>query len=1141
MIVLGYNYILGRSGAGKTRLCLNQIISTKSSGGNNAVIYIVPEQFSLQSEKNLLSSSGESGLMRERVLSFQRLAYHVFSEFGGIQEVVLDDTGKNMVLRKAIFEVNDKLKFFKGAVDKQGFIDSLSATVTEFYQYDISANSLAASADDISHNDNLRLKMHDLHLIFKQYQACLEKNYVSGDETLDILAGKVEKSKLVKDAEIWIDGFTGFTPQEYKVIEKLLMYAKNVTFSLTTDEPKTSYADIKQSEPFFETKNTIKLINELANNNSVEQGDTIYLNDNLRSLDSPDLKFLEENFFGSNVVPFRNACDNIKVVYADNINDEIHYTAKKITELVMERKYSFNEIAVITCAPSDYEKNIKLIFSQYNLPVFIDTNKDILSHPLTEFIRSALEIVAYNWQYESVFRLLKTNILHIPREKVDLLENYVLAYGIKRGRWKKPWVYGFGGRYEHFDELEMNELRLEVVSALEPLTKHFTKSGKYNITDISKALYDLLKNCGATDALSDLMDKMINAGQLEVYREHSQIWGKVISLLNQTVDVLGKEKISVEEYAKILEAGFSGTKLGLTPHSLDQIIIGDLRRTRLQEVKALFLLGANEGALPGKTAQSGILSDDDRRTISKEMRLKLAGDSVSTAYEEQFSIYSCISKPSEFLSLSCFLGGLDGKALRPSMMLDKISELLPKAEKITLSQIPESSLYNISSAEPTFNGFTSRLRSFVQTGEIPDLYKDAYAYFISDEIYKKKLDKIKKLMGGINRQEKLTKQSITELYSSRINSSVSKLEKYVQCPFSYFVQYNLSAKERKIYEVASVDLGNIFHKVLEKFALGLKEQNISMAGIDDEALNELADKSVSEAFALEENEILNSSGQYKYLSERMREISIKSIWALAEHMRNGKFELAFTEASFLDGSAGSANLGAIDIALDYNVKMQLEGRIDRVDIADLDGEEYIKIIDYKSGNKKFSFTEVFYGLQLQLLIYMDAFIKKYEDKHGKLNSNKKINPAAVFYFRLLNPVMDYSAKLLDLDESELRNYLLKQYKMSGVVLNDDKVINALDGGMQKSSDIIPSVTLSADGFKMLMDYSMKKAEEIGNEILSGNISASPYKFKNASGCKYCSYKAVCKLDSLQDAQKSRKFRPIKEKDAISEIFAHFDR
>lgn len=1114
-------YILGNSGSGKTEICLNEIITKQNNDSNNLIIYIVPEQFSLQSEKDLISKIETQTLIKTQVLSFKRLAYHLFSETGKINDKILEDSGKTMLIRKIIFELKDSLVYFNKSVNKQGFLENISNTISEFFQYNITPDILKNSLENFKEKENLYLKLNDLYLIFKKYMEFIKNKYISTDETLDYLAEKIRESSTLLNSEIWIDGFNSFTPQEFKVIENLMHKAKQINVTFCINNPSIEYNSVNFYDPFYTIKNTINKFTEIARKNNIVIESPLYLNTNKRFINNAEMQFLEKNFMKSYSKQYSSINKNIEIFEASNKYCEIVNTASKIISLVRDKNYRFNDIAVII-GSSDYGKPLKNIFNQFDIPCFIDIKKDIKSHPFTEFICSLIDIVVSNWSYESVFRLLKTNLIQMDDDDINLLENYILAYGIKGGKWKNEhWTYGFDGNSE-FNEDDINYLKDCVKETIEPFTSAFKNNSKYTVAYISSKLFDLITSIDIPLTLNTWIDEAKKENKNESVLEHQQIWGIITEIFEKLVEILGDEKITVDEYSKIINAGFSNCTMGLIPPSQDQIIIGDIQRTRLPNIKALFILGVNDGNIPMYKEDTEILSDSEKEAMFNT-GLEVSPDSKRKISSDQFLIYSSFTKPSNFLYISYSVGDLDGNPKRASIIIDKILKMFPNLKVIT--DYNNNLSNSISMPIPTFENITKLISSYSDIDDMPLLYKDVYNWFKCNSEFSKRIEMIKNGITQNIPNDYLKPRTAKKLYGKNIYSSVTKLEKFTKCPFSFFIQYGLKVRDRKLYQLNPPDIGNLFHNVIEDFSVTLKENNLNWRNLDKNELNKMVDISIDRVVPKLSSEILLSNSRYKYIIQRVKRITKRSVWALSEHIKQGLFEPLEYEIGFGDDE----KLPPIVIELYDESKIILTGKIDRIDILDSENKKYVKIIDYKSYDKKYDLMDIYYGMQLQLILYLDEFLEK-----GSNILNNTLLPGGMFYFKIDDPLINIDTYL---SNDEIEYNILKTFNISGLILNETNVITALDKeadidkdkisiskirGIKSSSEIT-----DLEHFNNLRNYVKLIVSDIGNEMIHGNIKIEPFKKKNKTGCDYCMYKSICGFEIIDKENKYRILKPLK--------------
>jgi len=1135
-MTVSIRYILGRSGTGKTRFIYNDIKQKVREKSGKTLILIVPEQFNFQAHKDLIKVLDQKGIIDVEILSFQRLAHRVFEEVGGPSEKLLGDLGRNMVLRKVIDGIEEELEILNKSVKQPGFMQTLGNVISEFQQYDVVPETLLENKENVR-SSILRAKLNDLFLVFQGFKNYMKEKYITSEEILDILVKKIENCSFLEGAHIWIDGFYGFTPQQYRIIYQLLKKAKIVNISLTLDPGVDLFSPCDEGDPFCESRKTFDKLNKITALYNVKVEEPVKLfNANTTYSKNEELIHLEKEYFNYPCMAYKKETEHIKLFIAANPYSEIDQTAKDILELVQNKGYRYRDIAVVTGGISKYQKIIEGIFKEYNIPYFIDIKQDILSHPLIELIRASLEIIINNWSYESMFRYLKTRFTGIDEEEVDILENYVLAYGIRGAtKWtKEDWTKktlddlddGVQKEYEESLLGRINTTRKQVASPLLIFHEKLKSSQKHTIRKITTALYELLEDLGVKDRLLEFINHFMENNQLILAKQNMQIWDMIVELFDKMVEILGDEEVTIKEYAKILDAGLEQCKMGLVPPALDQVVVADLERSRLPYIKALFVIGVNDGVLPAATEALGIFSDEERGEMS-QMGLELAPDGRRRAFEEQFLIYSGLTKPEEYLQLSFSMGDEEGKALRPSVIISRIKKIFPLIQEI--SDLQNSKEGSILAPVPTFHYLGLELRDIIEKGELCDTWKDVYSWYLSQEDWKDKAKITVKGLFHTNQENYLASKSIKMLYGDRIYTSVSRLEKFAACPFGYFVEYGLKAKERKMYQLQTPDLGRLFHSALDIFSKKLYTRGIPWKELDKDTSDVLVEETMNEVAPKLGNEILLSSARNKYLLFRLKRITKRAVWALTEHIKRGEFEPLGFEVGFGE----QYKLPPIVVELKTGEKIILTGRIDRVDILDENNKAYIKIIDYKSGNRTFNLADIFYGIQLQLLLYLDAFLE-----NGEKVLHKKLLPAGVFYFRIDDPLIR-SAK--EMSEEELEKLLLKDLKLSGMVLEDLDIVKKMDNTLEKYSDILP-VTLTKDGFDKrsstatqeefdaLRKFVRNIVTEIGEEILKGNVKVSPYKNGPKTACNYCLYKSVCQFDTLLEDNQYRILRNLKKEE-----------
>lgn len=1121
---MGIRFIYGRAGSGKSRFCLEQIKKNLDNKKQNKLILLVPEQYTFQTENKLLHIAGEKALLRAQVLSFKSMAQRVFDECGGRVHQNMKDEGKSMLIYKLLQEKGEELEYFNKISRQQGFIDIVSKTITEFKKYNISQEILLDGAKK-TEDEELKEKLNDLASLYDEYNRRIENNVIDGDDELTILARKLKSCNIYEGAEIWIDEFTTFTPQQLDVIKELAFSASKVNITLCMDE-SGSGKESEVTDIFNALKNTENRIIKLMEENNIGYLKPINLNKEYpyRFKDSEELKHIEKHFF---TYPFRiysGKNKDVRLYKANNSYDEIEMIAKDIVRLVRDKGYRYKDIAVVCRDIGAYEKITSALFNQYDIPYFLDKKIEVLSNPLVILIMSAFEILIQNWSYESVFKYLKSGLIKIDRNYIDILENYILAHGLKGYRWTTDEVndgyFESEDVYENQDELLIKEIMEEVREPL--MTFHKKIKGEKSVREICTAIYELLLDLDVFNRIEEWIEGFSEEGLEGKVTEYEQVPSMVMEILDQAVDVIGSEKVSPKEFYKVLNAGFETKEIGVIPVALDQVNIGDIARIKGREVKALYIVGVNDGILPAASKDEGILSDRDR-DILKDMGIELASTTKARAFEEQYMVYTALTIPSRYLMVTYPMADFEGKSLRPSIIIPRLKRILSNLkEESDIFNYPQKydEFNKITTPIPTFNELILALRKQADREEVDDYWREVFSWYMKHEGFEEKTNTIFKGIDYSNTGEVISREKIRKLYQNdngNLRFSVSRLEKYAECPFSYFIQYGLKAKDRKIYEFSAPDLGSFMHEILDKFTNKVKEEKLAWSELNREKCREIVGSLIDVKLKEDANSILNSTKRYKYFTDRFKRVITKSVSIISEQMKRGEFEVFRNEFEF-----GSMNGGEpIKLDLPTGERVYLTGRIDRIDTLNMDGNTYLRVIDYKSGAKKFDLTELYYGIQIQLLVYLDALLR-----NSEYILNTGAIPGAILYFKIDDPIIKSNKGL---DDEEIQKQVLDKLKMNGLILKDAKLVRAMDNTMETYSLIIPasfkkdgdfssrSSVATEEQFNILREYVNMKMIELCTDMLSGKIKIEPTKNSQRAYCNYCDYSAICQFDtSIKD-------------------------
>jgi len=1199
---MSLRFIYGRAGSGKTRFCLGEIKSKLAAGTAQPLVLLVPEQFTFQAERDLITVLGTGGILKTEVLSFRRMAYRAFNEAGGITYPHIHPAGKCMILYRILDKMRDSFRVFSKSADRQGFVNTLSTLITEFKRYNVTPEALDKAGKGLEEDNPLKGKLMELTSIYALFEKTLAERYRDPDDDLTLASRKLGSTSLYDGAEIWIDGFAGFTPQEYGVIGQLMKKSQRVNISFCTDclEGEGASGD---TDIFSSIKTAYGKLVKMAKGNGIPVEPAVILNNEplFRFSRSPELSHLERYLYAYPYKTYREKTRDVSLFSSVNIFSEIEACARDIVRLCRDRGLRYRDIAVVAGNLAGYEKLIGVIFAEYGIPCFIDRKVDIVNHPLVRLILSMLDIFIENWSYEAVFRYLKTGLTGISQDSIDRLENYVLACGIRGGRWteEQEWRMVPGlipdekslGDQEELPE-SINRIRAQVLA---PLMEFRNRTrGRKRAHEFCASLYDFLCTLGIPERIEDSVERFRKSGNLNLANEYSQVWNIVMQVLDQTVEVMGDETFGIERFANILKIGFDEYKIGLIPAALDQVLVGSIERSRSHEIKALYILGANDGVFPPAAGEEGILSDQDRAVLNNA-GIELASDTRTRAFDGQYLVYRALTTAGSYLRISRPIADHEGRALRPSMVVSRLRKLFPaitETSDILPSGSASEEMELVSCRAPVFKSMVSALRQRADGKEIQPVWQGVYRWFAAQEEWKQKCRAARAAFQYKNLAQPVSRDKIAALYGDPAVSSVSRLEKYTACPFAFYVQYGLGAKERKVYSLRPPDVGTFMHAVIERFSRLVSEGEISASGnglspdaggckgdshlplsgrcsgceasvegnlgfpsedktakpvlswrdFDRDWCSAKVSEIVDEMLQKMQGSGVAASKRYTALTVRLKRVVSRAVWLIAEHIRRSSFNPVEYEVGF--GENGK--YPPIAIELDSGEKIRLTGRIDRVDALKTEDGTYLRIVDYKSGSRDFRLSDVFYGLQIQLITYLDAIWESCGSHSGDGSRTAEQSqgagepshylPGGMLYFKIDDPIVKVNGKIT---EEEIEKAIMKQLKMRGLLLADVKLIREMDNTIEGASLIIPATINKGDvlgkntsaatmeQFMLLRKYVRKLLKDLCGEIMKGNVSIKPYKKKGTTSCKYCSFLPVCQFDT---AMKENSFKLLYDKD-----------
>ena len=1129
---MSLRFYFGPSGSGKSHRIYEEIMQRAAQEPGRNFLIIVPDQFTMQTQKDLVMCSDRGGILNIDVLSFGRLSHRILEEVGTKEMPVLDDTGKSLVLQKIAADLKEQLPAMGSLLHKQGYIHEVKSAISEFMQYGISTQDMDKLIASAEKRGALAMKLRDLKTLYRGFQDYIRDHFITTEETLDVLRRSLVKSKILPDSVVVFDGFTGFTPIQNRLIQELMRVCEETIVTVTIGEEEDPYQMDGEQKLFHLSKKTVADLVKLAAEAEVTRGEDVFVKGGPnRFTEASALCYLEQNLFHYQYEPYTEKQCEIHMFEALSPREEVHQTALYIRKLIREEGLTYRDIAVVIGDLEGYASYVETEFGQLEIPCFLDRTRGIVLNPMIEYIKSALQLYIRDFSYDTVFHFLRSGMADISREEIDELENYVIRTGARGYRTysrlftRRTEEMQQGSGQEDTERAEetlerLNRIRQQFADTVEIL--HMApreKAGEY-----VDHLYDFLEQNQVQQKLLNYQQQFEQEGDLAKAREYAQIYRLVMDLLDQIYELLGEEEISLQEFADILEAGFGEITVGTIPQNVDRIVVGDMERTRLKQVKVLFFLGVNDGNIPKNASKGGIISDMDREFLI-ESGTEMAPSPRQQMYIQRLYLYLNMTKPSERLYLSYAKVNSDGKGIRPSYLIDTVRKLFP--ELVVEYPQNRSRIEQIEGRQEGARYLAEELREYADGTLREEERQDFYLMYRAYEADPEGRDRLTAAAFRRYKENGLSRIVARALYGRQLENSVSRLETYAACACRHFLQYGLSLQEREEFGFEVSDMGNVYHAVLENFAGKLAESGRTWWDFDENFATQAIKEAVEGYAATYGETVLYSSARNEYAITRMSRILTRTVLTLQQHLKQGSFQPDDYELSF----RFAEDLDSIHVDLSEEEKMHLQGRIDRIDVSEDAEHVYVKVIDYKSGNKKFDLAALYYGLQLQLVVYMNAAMELESRKHP----DKEIVPAALLYYHIDDPTIETP---VELTQEQINEEILTKLRMNGVVNSDPAVVERLDRFLQDKSKVIPvekkkdgsfsarSGILSREELQVVSAYVDTKIRQIGREILDGKIAANPYEKGNEEACTYCAYKKVCGFDGSIPGYEKRQLEDL---------------
>ena len=1121
------NIFYGRENLDKEKFIYDNI-------GGRALL-VVPAQFTLEAERELIAHSGAKALMDVEVLSLSRLGYRLLEELGGSKRTFIDKYGRHMILSSIAAEEREKLQVFKGLEEKNSFIELVNNFISEMKQFNCGADELAEIARSVPDGSYTQRKLEDLYLLYSEYEAAIRGKYTDSEDYIDLFLGKISRSELVAGNHIWIYGFDSFAPKALSVIGELMQYAADVNLVLTYDDKR----EARDADLFALAETVIRNFENLAERRSIEVRKRA-IPKTYTAERADKIQFIEQELYalparkyargGQSTNPAEGGAseaaaagtDSLTLVAAANLYNEAESAACYVLELVRDFGYRFSDIKVICNDQETRGPILKRVFKEYGIDLVSDTSKDILQSSIVQYITALMDVVVEKYRTDLMIKMLKSGFGDLTNDEITDLENYAIKYKIRGTMWKRPFVRG-ESEYGVEALVRMNAVREKALAFMPDLEAIFEAEtcGEF-ISGLYGFLYEKVK---LPEKIADLTVLQTEQGRPDLAEETAQIWGKVIGIFDQMSEIMGEQKFRAAAFRDLFEAGISQVEIGILPPTKDGLMMGTMQRTRTGEMKALVVVGANEGVLPNEKPGSGLFGSDEKN-LFKENGIELCKVDDVRFLEERMGIYRNLSKPRERLWISYSLSDAEGGPARPSGVFTKLAGLFgdTPVARDALNRQTDAEL--VGAGPAGLRHLTEALQAACEGKPLAPHWHEALTWFKQNK--PEALEPIRAGIAFTNKQEDLGREMTAALYMGNIEStreealepspelslSPSRLERYARCPFSHFVQYGLKPEERRIFEIAPREIGDIYHECLMEMSRHLTARGIAITDpaspwmtISREECRTFVEDVIAKKSGTYREGILEAGNEEKYRGRRITDICEKVCWAVIEQVRAGEILRSSFEAPFGRGR----RIPPIPVNLGEGRTAYIEGKIDRVDY--LPGER-VKIIDYKTGNENFSVAEAEAGYRLQLMLYLEASLER------------RMKPAGVFYFKISEPMVDASGAAIG--PEEISDKIQKSFKLNGVIVDDPNVIRNVAGDFSGISDVVP-IRINKEGlisgtgkdnlltdeeFESLQEKVCEKVTDICKSLAGGGIEIHPMKTAATSACAYCRYKGICRFDTI---------------------------
>ncbi len=1088
MVIYMLHFVLGTTGVGKTKY-LYDTMCALANNGEDKLMFIVPDQLSFETEKTFLELLGPKTSRNIKVFGFSRLCDYVFEQTGNRFLSFADEGIRNVVMNVAIEQVMDSLELFSKRATATDLSQLMLNSVKEYKKCSITSQMLYDASKKVD-DETLSKKLYETALLYDTYNTLMEKSYIDPLDSVTRICSVLERTPLFEGYTIAIDSYYGFTSQEYSLLSVLMKQSKDMFVALTTDNVDATNGDL-----FFVSDRTKKRLTRIAKENDISIAKPVTLYENKR-FNNEVLKHIEENVFRLQKNVAQNSGDALTLYEAKSIYDEADFVARNISKLIIEENYEYDDIAVITRTSDKYLGILDTTFEKYSISYFMDKPQDIDTKPLIKFVMSCFDVISGGFDKDDVLSLLKTGLTNVSVEEIADFENYLFVWEISGKRFFEEFTQNPGGFADEIydsDKEILKSVENTRKTIIEPLKSFYFDTKDANVLDICKALMKLINKLSVKENLNALCDKLEEINEEQACAEQIRLYNVFVEILDKMVNVIGQYKMTAKRFAELLHINFVNTDISFIPHGLDQVDVATADRSLLSNKKAVFVIGAIDGEFPHTPVQSGVYSDDER-IVLEDLGIKLSDSVEQLVPTEKHLAYKALTSACDRLFVSYYTFSLDGEKKTPSSIVGEIQQSFTELPLDTsISTTVFDSLY---SERCAFEYLIRHLNL-----QDPDI-KKLYDYFVNKDYYK---DILLTIQSSRKKEPKRIKDKniAKKLFKTQMYLSASQVDKFSQCKFQYFCNYGLRIKERRVAKIDSLEYGTLMHHILEYFLKNHKDDDFSQ--LSEQLVENEVNKLIDDYVDLHLGGKNGKTKRFMYLYNRIKKTAVSIVYRTVTEFAQSSFKPVDFELSIKE------DIDYFEIKVNDEISVKIRGSIDRVDIMEHNGKKYVRIVDYKTGTKQFSLSDVLYGINLQMLIYLSAVNTVGTSRYGE-----DIVPAGILYMPAVAPTINVT------DSDPLKKATEKaekKRKMHGIILDDMDIIKGIDKELKgdyihlklKGDVLVGSLDSLAtlEQFGMLFAQVDSIVKEMALSLCDGDISAQPLIGKTSSPCKYCVYNNIC--------------------------------